>query len=83
MRSTKKVLEVYKMVALPFGASKAVYTFLRVALLLKFIGVKGMLLPWSDFYDFVTLSAFEGSQHTKLTVGALFSLLGWKLTRWT
>ena len=41
-----------------------------------------MLLPWSDFYDdFVTLSAPEGSQHTELAVGALFSLLGWEFAK--
>ena len=82
MHPSKGVPEVYRMLALPFGASKAVYTFLRVAISLWYIGVKGMRLPWSDFFDdFVTLTKPEAAEHTELAVGALFTLLGWDFAR--
>ena len=75
----KGIPEVYRMVALPFGASKAVYTFLRVAMSLWYIGVKGMRFPWSDFFDdSVTLTKPLAAEHTELVaVGAMFTLLGW------
>ena len=53
---SKKPL-VFAMRALPFGASNSVYSFLRVAHSLWWLGCKALYLTWSNFFDdFITLA---------------------------
>ena len=70
--------KVFAMRALPFGASKSVYSFLRVAHSLWWLGCKALHFTWSNFFDdFIT---FARSQEAELVAGAalqFFNLLGW------
>ena len=70
--------KIFSMKALPFGASKSVYSFLRVAHSLWWLGCKALYLAWSNFFDdFIT---FARSSETKLVSCAalqFFHLLGW------
>lgn len=51
-----KTAKIYSMRALPFGASRSVYSFLRVAHSLWWLGCVALKFPWSSFFDdFITL----------------------------
>ena len=70
---------IFRLRALPFGAKKAVHGFLRIAYSIWFLGVVGLLLPWSDYFDdFVTFSPENISQATDDAVSLFFRLLGWE-----
>ena len=70
---------VFRMRALPFGAKKAVHGFLRIAYSIWFLGVAGLLLPWSDdFDDFVTFTSSPIARATDDAVSLFFKLLGWQ-----
>ena len=69
---------IFRMRALPFGASRAVYAFLRVAMSLWFVAADQLAIPWTSFFDdFVTFGRGAGSTHLQHTVEAFFKLLGW------
>jgi len=54
---------VFTMKALPFGASNSVYSFLRVAHSLWWLGCKALRLIWSNFLDdFVTLARLQETE---------------------
>ena len=74
--------EVFQMLAVPFGATRSVYSFLRIARCLWWIGCKCLKVCWSNFYDdFITLSTSEGAANTEASVSLLFDLLGWQFAR--
>ena len=61
--------KIYAMRALPFGASKSVYSFLRVAHSMWWLGVKALKLLWSSFFDdFITLSKTSEAPVVSLVV---------------
>ena len=69
---------VFQMLAVPFGGSRSVYSFLRIVRLIWWIACKCLAVMWSNFYDdFVTLSFEEDAERTSATVELLFNLLGW------
>ena len=71
--------EIFQLLAVPFGATRAVYSFLRVAHSLWWIGCKCLNLMWSNFYDdFVTLAVESNAANVESTVDVLFRLLGWQ-----
>ena len=68
---------IFRLRALLFGAKKAVHGFLRVAYSIWFLGVVGLLLPWSDYFDdFVTFATESTAQTTDDAVSLFFRLLG-------
>eukprot|EP00438_Fugacium_kawagutii_P023433 Skav223482 [mRNA] locus=scaffold643:15800:17638:+ [translate_table: standard] len=70
--------EVYQLLAAPFGATRSVYSFLRTAGSIWFIGVAALSIVWSCFFDdYVTLCAGGLESNTESTVLMLFKLLGW------
>eukprot|EP00435_Cladocopium_sp_Y103_P055104 s1350_g18.t1 len=71
--------EIFQLLAAPFGATRSVYSFLRVIHSVWFIGVKALGIVWSHFFDdFVTFCRSVHSNNTAQTVDLLFKLLGWK-----
>ena len=71
--------EAFKLLAAPFGATRSVYSFLRVIHSVWFIGVSALHLPWSHFFDdFVVFCQSAAATSTGQTVEMLFKLLGWK-----
>ena len=75
-----KVL-IRKMLALPFGATRAVFSYLRVAHSMWYIGCKALKLVWSHFFDdFICLASEQESRSVDLAVMTLFRLLGWKVS---
>lgn len=70
---------IFQLKAVPFGATRAVYSFLRVVRSIWYIGVVGLKLPWSCFFDdFVVFSKQGMVKSTDAAVTALFRLIGWK-----
>ena len=70
--------KVYSMKALPFGASRSVYSFLRVAHSLWWLGCTALKLPWTNFFDdFITLARTEEAASVEVVAGQFFKLLGW------
>ena len=63
--------------AMPFGAVGSVSSFLRTSMAIWFIGVRGLRLCWSCFFDdFTILSTKAGSGSAALAAESLFRLLG-------
>ena len=73
--------EVYLMRALPFGASRSVYSFLRASHALWWLGCVSLGLPWSNFFDdFVTFSRSSESELVAGVIIQFFRLLGWQVS---
>ena len=71
-------VKIFAMRALPFGASKSVYGFLRVAHSLWWLGCKALHLTWSNFFDdFITLAREPECPLVSLAALQFFKLLGW------
>ena len=71
--------QVFALRALPFGATRSVHSFLRVAHSLYWIGASSLALCWTVFFDdFVTLTPPCLASSTEMAVDALFRLTGWK-----
>lgn len=69
--------EIYVQRALPFGATAAVYAFNRLARALWGLGVQGLHLWWSQFFDdFPTLSLSVGAASSRNSAEGLMSMLG-------
>ena len=70
--------EIFQLQAVPFGATRSVFSFLRIAHSLWWLGCSQLKLMWSNFYDdYVTFALEENAINTEATVGLLFDLLGW------
>ena len=69
---------IFRLRALPFGASKSVYSFLRVAHSLWWIAIKALRVAWTYYFDdFVCVSCDEVAKRTDHCICAYFHLLGW------
>eukprot|EP00435_Cladocopium_sp_Y103_P059935 s673_g21.t1 len=67
----------FKVFALPLGATGSVASSLRLAASISYIGLKGLILPWTSFFDDFTALAPVGSQDdTTFFAEGLFKLLG-------
>ena len=63
--------------ALPFGAIGSVSAFLRVSMAIWFIGIRGLRLCWTSFFDdFTLLSKQATANSASLAAEGLFQLLG-------
>ena len=73
--------EVYVMRALPFGASRSVYSFLRVSHSLWWLGCVALGLTWSSFFDdFITFCRECESKVVLGVIDQFFRLLGWQVS---
>lgn len=71
--------EVFQLHAVPFGATRSVFAFLRIAHSIWWLGCSQLKLIWSNFYDdYITFATSENSGNTDKTVCLFFDLLGWK-----
>ena len=69
--------KIFSMRALPFGASRSVYAFLRVAHSLWWLGCTAMKFLWSRFFDdFITLSRKSEADAMSIASSQFFRL-GW------
>ena len=63
--------------ALPFGAIGSVSSFLRVSMAVWFLGIKGLRLCWTSFFDdYTLLSRRVNSKSAAVSAECLFQLLG-------
>ena len=70
---------MYQLLAAPFGATRSVYSFLRLSNAVWYIGVKALNIIWSCFFDdYVVFSRDEHVNNAEQSVSLLFKLLGWK-----
>ena len=70
--------EINRMLALPFGGRRSVYSFLRVAYALWWVACMELGVMWTNYFDdFPTFSVQQLAQNTDDTVSAYFKLLGW------
>ena len=68
---------IFAALALPFGASGSVSSFLRVAASLTYIGVVALQVLWTSFFDDYTCVCVEGEEtNVSFYVESLFRLLG-------
>ena len=73
--------KAFRQLAVPFGSTKAVYFFLRVARALWTILVKGALIPTTNYFDDFVLLALSGDRSSCSHVfDEVMKLLGWKLS---
>ena len=79
IQSEKRAPEVYQLLAVPFGATRAVYSFLRVAHSLWWLGCMALGIIWSNLYDdFICFSSEDLTSNTDHAVDLFFRCLGWK-----
>ena len=77
----RKEPALFRLKALPFGASKSVYSFLRTSHSLWWLACKALSIVWTLYYDdFVCMSSKALASHTDNCVRAFFFLLGWKFS---
>ena len=62
--------------ALPFGAVGSVGSFLRIAMAVWYIGVCGLRLCWTSFFDDFTLLSKPCANSASIAAKGLFSMLG-------
>ena len=75
----KRCPEIFQLQAVPFGATRSVFSFLRIAHSLWWLGCSQLKLMWSNFYDdYITFALSENSRNTENTVGLFLDLLGWQ-----
>ena len=68
---------VFAMRALPFGANRSVYGFLRVSHSLWWLGCKALNFAWSNFFDdFITFARKQESELVSVAALQFFKLLG-------
>ena len=68
---------IFAALALPFGASGSVSSFLRVAASLTYIGVVALQVLWTSFFDDYTCVCVEGEEdNVSFYIESLFRLLG-------
>ena len=73
--------KLFQQLAVPFGSTKAVYSFLRVARALWTILVKGALIPTTNYFDDFVLLALSGDRSScSHAFDEVMRLLGWKLS---
>ena len=73
----KRVPTTFGLNVLPFAAVGSVAGFLRVSLALHFIGVVGLHLAWTAFYDdFTIVTSPRLKNSSELEAASLFDLLG-------
>ena len=78
---TEDKAKVFRQLAVPFGSTKAVYFFLRVARALWTILVKGALVPTTNYFDDFVLLALSGDRSScSFAFNEVMKLLGWKLS---
>ena len=69
---------VFQMLAVPFGGSRSVHSFLRIVRFVWWSACKCLAVMWTNFYDdFVTFSWEADSERTSASIELLFDLLGW------
>ena len=73
----RRVPVIFGLNVLPFGAVGSVAGFLRVSLALHFIGVVGLQLAWTAFYDdYTIITSPQLKNSSELAASSLFDLLG-------
>ena len=73
-----KGVSVFELHALPFGASRSVFSFLRAMHSVWHLGSFHLWLIWSCYYDdLISIAESEHSDFTHRTIDAFFTLLGW------
>lgn len=73
----KEQIQFLGLNALPFGAIGSVNSFLRVSMAVWYIGVRGLRLCWTAFFDdYTLLSKTITSKSAEVAAESLFSLLG-------
>ena len=78
---SSKSAKIYSMKALPFGASRSVYSLLRVAHSLWWLGCVSLKFPWSSFFDdFITLCRRCEVASMEIATEQFFRLLGWMVS---
>ena len=72
--------KLFRLNALPFGASASVSNFLRCAEALKAVGAKLLNFAWTSFFDdFILVTPADMASETDKAVKLFFKLLGWTL----
>ena len=68
---------IFAALALPFGASGSVSSFLRVAASLTYIGIVALQILWTSFFDDYTCVCVDGEEtNVSFYVESLFRMLG-------
>lgn len=73
--------EVYQLLALPFGATASVFSFLRIVHSLWWLGCTALHICWASFFDdFITLGRANEGVVLDGVIKQFFKLLGWEVS---
>ena len=68
----------FQSLVLPFGATRSVHAFLRLARAVWWLGARLLSIIWTNFYDdFIVFSPPELESNTGSAVASLLKILGW------
>ena len=74
--------KIFKQSVLPFGSTASVTAFLRVSLAIWKVGASLLkLMWWAYFDDCLCLARQSESRYVDFCVDAVFSLLGWRISK--
>ena len=74
----QKISKFFQFLVLPFGATRSVHAFLRLARAVWWLGAKLLSIIWANFYDdYIVFSPPELESNTGSTVASLLKILGW------
>ena len=74
--------KIFKQSVLPFGSTASVTAFLRVSLAIWKVGASLLKLMWSAYFDdCLCLARQSESRYVDFCVDAVFSLLGWRISK--
>ena len=77
IKKSQSEIGFFDVLALPFGATGSVAAFLRLAASIAFIGVAGLGLTWTVFFDdFTCVTTEDLKDNTSFYAESLFRLLG-------
>ena len=69
---------LFQSTVLPFGAIRSVHSFLRLSRALWWLGVVGLKLMWTSFYDdFICFTPKALERNAEQAIVSLFRLTGW------
>lgn len=73
-----KAAEIFRQKVLPFGSRASVAAFLRCGMAIWMLGVKGLSLLWTCYFDdYLHLAKDTESRHLEVVISTFFHLIGW------
>ena len=76
-----KAAEIFRQKVLPFGSRASVAALIRCGMAIWMLGVKGLSLLWTCYFDdYLHLAKDTESRHLEVVISTFFHLIGWRVS---